>query len=114
MASVRSEYGGCLYLVILAIAAIVSSFEGGAFWQRRTRRRYYDDATNTFPEATVTVTRSVERDLIELPGPPCRARVRFYHHNLGDRRIDYSEFVAEPDWTGGAMRVTTIDWRGGL
>ncbi len=106
---------GCIQLLVfLALAAIGGMTEGRSFWGRSTRRRWYRDVEQSFPGTHATVARDVERDLVELPGPPCPARVRFYHHVLDGGRREYSEFLAEPDWRGGAMRVTTPEWRGGL
>lgn len=101
------EYPPCVLLLSLGIWIVIKIAERHG---RSTRASTYRSATSDFQGTRIVAERTVRRDVIEIPGPPCPATVRYYHHMLSGRRRDYTEFRAQIDWRQGAMRVTTPDW----
>jgi len=47
---------------------------------------------------------------IDLPGPPCPARIRWWIHNRGRR---YTEFAAKLSYGKRKLRVATLGWASG-
>jgi Prokaryotic RING finger family 1 len=111
----RLDLGCGVFFIAFGVGALLWVIS--RLWEKQHEHRrfgIYQGATRERGDARIHTGRTVERDLIELPGPPCPATVRFFHHDFGDRRRPYTEFSAATEGVAGALRVSSPEWSAAL
>ena len=94
-------------IVIVGIGAALMDRRSRSIWRRNTGR-----IVGRMPGAKASSGGLFTENRIELPAPPCPARVRFWAHPARDGRpaIKYTEYVGQVGFAPRRLRIATEGW----
>jgi hypothetical protein len=95
---------------VLLLAAVLLVFAILPFLKSREEEKRLGAGVKRYPGTKVRTRTPFRERRIDLPGPPCAARVRWWIHDEVKR---YTEFVADLPYARRKLRIATLGWASG-